>query len=140
MAPGVVGFDSAELVTGIYTQGIVHPTGYPTYLLLGKLFSYLPFGNSAYRINLMSAFFASLTVLLLYFVLQRLISRRLIALLGAVFFAASNYFWQMALVAEVYSLHTFFLALNLLLIIRWRQSGEWKNLSWSYLRERSYSI
>ena len=128
LAPGVVGFDSAELVTGVYTQGIVHPTGYPTYLLLGKLFSNLPFGNSAFRINLMSAFFASLSVVLLYFVLQRLLKDWKFAWLGALFFAFSNYFWQMALVAEVYTLHTFFLSLNLLWVLRWHQDGDFKNL------------
>ena len=31
--------------------GIAHPTGYPLYLLLGKLFSLLPFGSVAWRIN-----------------------------------------------------------------------------------------
>ena len=129
MAPGVVGFDSAELVTGVYTQGIVHPTGYPTYLMLGKLFSCLPFENSAFRINLMSAFFASLSVVLLYFVLLRLLKDWKLAWLGSLFFAFSNYFWQMALVAEVYTLHTFFLSLNLLWVLRWRQDGGNKNLS-----------
>ncbi|MBI9045473.1 MAG: DUF2723 domain-containing protein [Anaerolineaceae bacterium] len=128
LAPGVVGFDSAELITGIYTQGIVHPTGYPTYLILGRIFSFLPFGNSAFRINSMSAFFASLTVLLLYFILLHLLKNWKLAWLSAFLFAVSNYFWQMALVAEVYTLHTFFLSLNLFWVMRWREGGNFRNL------------
>jgi len=67
----VYGLDSAELAAGAYTLGIVHAPGYPLYLLLGKAFSYLPFGDIAYRLNLMSAFFGALTVGLIYLILER---------------------------------------------------------------------
>ena len=39
--------------------GVTHPTGYPTYLLLAHLFTYLPFGDSAYRVSLASAVFGA---------------------------------------------------------------------------------
>lgn len=123
-APGVYGFDSAELATGAYTLGIVHPPGYPLYLLLGKLFTYLPFGDVAYRLNLMSAVFAALTVYLLHRIIGALTGNRLVAWAGAVFFACSNYFWQMAVVAEVYTLHTFLLAACLWALIVWDESGQ----------------
>ena len=35
--------DSGELVTAAYYLGVAHPTGYPAYVLLGWLFSHLPF-------------------------------------------------------------------------------------------------
>ena len=76
LAPGVYGFDSAELATGVFTQGIVHPPGYPLYLLIGKLFTFLPVRDVAYRLNLMSAFFAALTVLLLYLVIKNIFGNR----------------------------------------------------------------
>jgi len=37
LCPGIYGFDSAELATGVYTQGIVHPPGFPLYMLIGKI-------------------------------------------------------------------------------------------------------
>ncbi|MCJ7548888.1 MAG: DUF2723 domain-containing protein, partial [Anaerolineae bacterium] len=40
--------------------GIAHPSGYPLYTLICKLFSWLPFGSVAWRINLSSAVFAAL--------------------------------------------------------------------------------
>jgi hypothetical protein len=56
------GIDSGELVTAMYVLGIPHPTGFPVYLVLGKLFTLLPIGDVAYRVNLMSVVFGDLTV------------------------------------------------------------------------------
>ena len=36
--------------------GVPHRFGYPLYIALSRLFGYLPVGDLAYRINLMSAF------------------------------------------------------------------------------------
>lgn len=59
LAPGLTwqhfGVDGGELVTASVTFGVPHPPGYPTYVLLGKLFSLLPIGTIAYRFNLFSA-------------------------------------------------------------------------------------
>ena len=123
LAPGVYGFDSAELATGVYTQGIIHPTGYPLYLLIGKLFTFIPVRDIAYRLNLMSAFFGAITVVMLYYVNILVINNRGIAWISAAIFGLSNYFWQMSLVAEVYTLHTALLAINLALILYWNKTG-----------------
>jgi hypothetical protein len=121
LAPGVTGLDSAELATGAFTLGIVHPTGYPLYLLLGKLFTLIPIRSVAYRLNLMSAVFAALTVWLLAHLVQRLTRRRWAAWLGAGALGFSTTFWGLAVVAEVYTLHTFLLALVLALLERWQR-------------------
>lgn len=123
LAPGVYGFDSAELATGVFTQGIVHPPGFPLYLLIGKLFTFLPFGDVAYRLNLMSAFFASLTAVLLYLTIANVLENRFAAWVATCLFAVSNYFWQMALIAEVYTPLTAFLAGDLLLLSLWCKTG-----------------
>ena len=48
--------DSGDLVTAVYVLGIPHPTGYPLYVLLGKLWSVLiPVGTVAWRMSLFSA-------------------------------------------------------------------------------------
>ncbi len=128
LAPGVYGFDSAELATGVFSQGVAHPPGYPLYLLIGKLFTFLPFGDVAYRLNLMSAVFASLTVVILYWTIENIIQHRFAAWCAAFLFAFSNYFWQMALVAEVYTPLTAFLAGDLLLVSLWRKHSLTKYL------------
>jgi hypothetical protein len=122
MAPGVVGLDSAELVTGAYTLGIVHPTGYPLYLLLGKLFTFLPIGSVAFRVNLLSATLAVLSVMLLSRLIYKITNSVLAGWAGGLFLAAGHTFWLMGTVAEVYTLHTSLLGLALLLLLRWRES------------------
>jgi hypothetical protein len=62
------GADGGDLITAAYTLGIAHPPGYPVYVVLGKLFTLLPIGDVAYRVNLMSAFFAAATIPLVYLV------------------------------------------------------------------------
>ena len=56
--------DSGELVTAVYLLGIPHPTGYPLYVLLGKLWTLvLPLGSIAWRMSLFSAAAAAATSL-----------------------------------------------------------------------------
>lgn len=124
LAPGVYGFDSAELATGVYSLGIIHPPGYPLYMFVGKLFTLLPVGSFAYRLNLMSAFFAALTIYFLFKVIFILSKKQWIAWVASAFLSFSIYFWQMAVVAEVYTLHTFFLALELFILLTWREKGD----------------
>ncbi len=74
--------------------GTGHPTGYPTYIMLGKLFTYLPFGDVAYRVNLMSAFFGAMTAALLFLMACKLGSRTLPAAGAALLLAFSATFWS----------------------------------------------
>lgn len=132
LAPSVVAIfdDSLEFQLVTYQLGIAHPTGYPLYTLLGKLFTLLPLGNVAYRVNLLSAVFGALTVALLYrLILQVVVPRagakislrqpawptHLGAVIAAALFGLGQVFWQQATVAEVYTLNAFFVALVLLL-------------------------
>jgi hypothetical protein len=97
--------------------GIAHPTGYPLFIGLGKLFSLLPLGSMAWRVNLMSAIFATITVWLIYRTIVLLTSDRLAAALAAIALAASPVFWSQAVVAEVYALNAVFVAAILLLTV-----------------------
>lgn len=54
-SPSVNSGDSGEFITTACTLGVAHSPGYPLYSLLGKIFSYIiPFGNKAFRVNLMN--------------------------------------------------------------------------------------
>jgi hypothetical protein len=55
-------YDPAMLQAEAYVLGIGHPSGYPTYMMLTHLFTYLPFGDVAYRVNLASAVYAAAAV------------------------------------------------------------------------------
>ncbi|MBU1345224.1 MAG: DUF2723 domain-containing protein [Proteobacteria bacterium] len=69
-----VGFhDSGDMITASWVLGLPHPTGYPLYTLLGKVFCIIiPIGNIAYRMNMESALFASLAVMMTYFITLKL--------------------------------------------------------------------
>ncbi len=62
LAPGVGFTDSGELTVAAHTLGIPHSPGFPLYVLLGWAFGHLPLGAVAWRLNLMSAFWAALAV------------------------------------------------------------------------------
>ncbi len=54
--PTMVDQDSGELVAAAHVLGIAHPTGYPLWTMLGRLFDLLPLGGtSAYRVAMLSA-------------------------------------------------------------------------------------
>lgn len=65
LAPTVTFEDSGELIAAAYTLGVPHQPGYPLFTIMGRVFTLLPFGNIAYRVNLMSAFLSALGAMFL---------------------------------------------------------------------------
>ena len=60
LAPNVTLEDSGELITAAAKFGVGHPPGYPLWTMSGFLLSHLlPFGNLAWRINLLCALFGA---------------------------------------------------------------------------------
>lgn len=119
LAPTIYNLDSAELSTAAATGGIVRATGYPLYLLLGRLWSVIPVGDVGYRLNLLSAVCGALTIFLSWHILARL-KVNVWARAGALgLLATAPYFWALSLIAEVYTLHTVLMAAVILLMLRW---------------------
>lgn len=133
------GADGGDLITAVAVQGVPHPTGYPTYTLLGKLFLLIPWGDQAFRLNVMSAVFAALACALLYLVVlstfrllgdsQPGLPERAAAGAAALALAFSPLFWSQALIVEVYTLNAFFIALVLYLMLRWMEEPSNTTLS-----------
>jgi hypothetical protein len=119
LAPGLLPGDSGELQTLSVLLGNTHPTGYPVYLLVGKLFTWLPVGDVAYRINLLSAVMAALTVVGVYLAGRLLVGHRLPALVGAIALAVSSTFWSQAVIAEVYTPGSALLVAILVCLLAW---------------------
>jgi hypothetical protein len=111
--------DGNELATVAYQLGLAHSTGYPLYTWLGKLFTFIPIGDVAHRVNLMSAVLAAGASALLYGILMTLTSRRLPSAFAALFFAFSLTLWSQAGIAEVYASNAFMVALTLFFLARW---------------------
>ena len=112
--------DSGELVAAVYVLGIPHPTGYPLYVLLGKLWTLLvPVGAIAYRMSLFSAACAALACAVLYRAARQLELPPPAALLSALLLAFAPSFWGEANVQRVYALNGLFVALATYTALRW---------------------
>ncbi len=103
--------DDGLFVLSSYFLGIEHPPGYPLFTLIGHLFSKLPVGEVAYRVHLASALFGALSGALAWLCARRLVPGRLPAYLAALALGLSPVFWSQAIIAEVYTLNTFFFLL-----------------------------
>ena len=125
LAPGLTwanrGADGGDLITAAATGGVAHPPGYPTYLILARLFQMLPWGNLAFRTNLMSAVFAVFTAVIVAdlsrrsFAAQKGIARWA-GFIAGLAFGLSQLFWSQAVITEVYTLNAFFVVLILWLM------------------------
>ena len=131
VSPTIDHGDSPEFADTAFTLGISHPAGFPTYNLLVKAITFVPLGSIAFRVNLASAIFACLTLVCLYwtgFLILRLLYPGADeagffwpSILPAGFLAVSFPFWLHSLIAEVYTLHAFFVCVMILLMVLWKQ-------------------
>jgi hypothetical protein len=100
--------DDSLFVLSSYFLGVEHPPGYPLFTLIGHLFTYLPFGSVAYRVHLASALFGALSGAAAWLCARSLIQGRLPAYVAAFGLGLSPVFWSQSIIAEVYTLNTFF--------------------------------
>lgn len=103
--------------------GIPHAPGYPLYVLLNRLFVSLPIKSVAFRANFMSLFFGLITLVIFYLILTELKTPFHLAFGTTLTFAFSLTFWTQNLVAEVYTLNSFFLAMIIYFVVKWLESG-----------------
>ena len=116
--------DAPESVAGVRTLGILHAPGYPSYVLLARLFgTVVPFGTWAFRVNLFSLVCASLTVGVVFRVVRRFGANRPGALVGALALATSASFWFNAGFAKYYAVTTLMLAGAVLAVLAWEEHG-----------------
>jgi hypothetical protein len=127
LSPTVLYLQSPKLLDAVMLQmqvtvlGIAHPTGYPTYLMLTHLFTYLPVGDPAYRANLASAVYAALAVVAVYWA-GLVLSRRVVAsAAGALAFGLGAALWSQAVIAEVYTLNALLVSVTIVILLHWRE-------------------
>jgi Protein O-mannosyl-transferase TMEM260-like len=114
--------DSPMLQAEVSVLGIGHPTGYPTYMMLTHLFTYLSPGDPAYGINVASAVYGVAAVLVVYLAGLRLCRRAVAAAAGALAFGLSGAFWGQAVISEVYTLEALLMAIVILALLVWRDT------------------
>jgi len=123
--------DSGELVAAAATLGIPHPSGYPLYVLLGKLWTMLvPLGSIAWRMSLLSAVAASLTCGLFFALVRRLGISSPAAAVSTLILAFGPSFWSQANIQRVYSLNALFVVAVSFAALEWYRS---RHIGWMML-------
>lgn len=139
VAPTTSYWDCGEFITSSYILGVPHPPGSPIYVLIGRLFTMLPFPEDiGLRVNLISVIVSALTVMFTYLVIVRLlrewrgipetVEQKVViytsGVIGALAFAFSDSFWFNAVEAEVYAFSMFFTAIVVWLILVWVEKAD----------------
>lgn len=143
MEPTASFWDPGEFIAASYKLQVPHPPGAPLFLLIGRLFSFLSFGDTAqvaYWINFSSVVLGAFTSLFLFWSIT-LIGRKLLlvneqeesttniillgaGLVGSLAYTFTDSAWFSAVEAEVYSMSSFFTAFVVWAMLRWEAMND----------------
>ena len=136
-APDVLPADAGEFQLVAARLGVAHPPGFPLYTLAGHAFvRLLPWGTPAYRLNLLCALLAAVTLVLVARATrlwaQRLQSTPALAaasgLAAALALGTATTFWAQATIANIRTPATLFVALMLYALSRFASAAERKDV------------
>ena len=127
-ARSIQGGDSGEFVTVASLGGVAHPSGYPLFGLLSRLFVLaIPFGTATFKVAALSALLAASTLAVLHRAVLRATGDVAAAAVAACGMGLSTLFWRWSVVPEVLSGSTLTAALVVLVCVRvalgWRGAG-----------------
>jgi hypothetical protein len=134
LAPSVTFFDSGEFLTASYALGSAHSPGYPLFLMYSKIFTWLPLGNIAFRINMGTAFSSSLACMSVYLLTIHLLKDERLTdneyltcfavkgagLAAALAFSVTPRLWLQSNHDKPYPLLAFITAIIFYLLLLWR--------------------
>ncbi len=125
-------WDCSEFIACAYKLQVPHAPGAPLFLMIGRLFSLLSFGDPmkvAFWINVNSALSSAGTVMFTFWSLIMLVRRiktnasdfslTITGVVGGLVIAFSDSFWFSAVEAETYAMATLFLAICFWAILKW---------------------
>jgi hypothetical protein len=122
-APGPLWQDSGMYQYRIWHNDIEGKLGlalsHPLYHIIGIGVKYIPLGEFAYRVNLISAIAAAFTIANLFLLLRLWLGKNLPAVLAAITLALSWTIWQFASIAEVYTLYSALLFAELIMLLQY---------------------
>jgi hypothetical protein len=114
------GSDGGDLLSAVLTLGIPHPTGYPTYTLLGKLFQLIPLSTPVFRAVLESLFPSALAAGLLtawmgYVIRSTALPTLAVSVLVGLCWGIAPILFSQAVIVEIHGLQ----ALVVVLVLWW---------------------
>jgi Protein O-mannosyl-transferase TMEM260-like len=153
--PSVSFWDCGEFTAAAYYLQVPHPPGTPFFIIIGRLFSMIPFvANIALRVNTISVLTSASSVFFLYLIIVKVIENYkgrtpknlsdalgtyIAAAIGALAFSFSDTFWFNGVEAEVYATSTFLFAAVTWMMMEWNERADAKD-SEKYLLMIAYLI
>jgi hypothetical protein len=138
--PSLSFWDCGEFAASSYLLQVPHPPGTPFFLLIGKVFSMIPFVSDIdLRINIVSILSSAFSVLFLYLIIVKVIlfyfkkelktlfdglTIYIPAAIGALSLCFSDTFWFNGVESEVYAFSTFFIAIVVWLMMLWNEKAD----------------
>lgn len=121
MLPGLGYWDTAELQTVAPILGTAHPTGFPTYVLLGWIANVLltPFGEPALRMNLFAALSVAVAAAVTVDLVRALTRSVPLGMMAGIGLALTGIVWDIGTHAEAHALHLALVAILFRLLVAW---------------------
>ncbi|HQT91255.1 MAG TPA: DUF2723 domain-containing protein, partial [Candidatus Kryptobacter bacterium] len=132
-------WDCGEFAATAFSMEVPHPPGAPLFTLLGRVAMMTPFvSDPGFRINLISALASALTIMFMYLIGVRVITRWKeyptelaqaltvfgASAIGALLFSVTDTFWFNAAESEVYALSMFFVSCVVWLGLVWYEKAD----------------
>jgi hypothetical protein len=110
--------DGGDFLAALLTHGVPHPTGYPTYMLLGQVFLLIPWGTPYFKVALLSIIStAGAAGLLFLWVASQLTNDRKsglwIGIASALAWGSAPLVFSQAVIVEVYGLQSLLILCDL---------------------------
>jgi len=123
LMPGVGYWDTGEFQTVLPIMGTAHPTGFPTYVLLGFIGNILltPIGEPAFRVTALSLLAVATAGGATVVLIRRLTGSAEIGIATGIAIALTPVVWLNATRADPHPIHLALVALLLVALVRWEQ-------------------
>jgi hypothetical protein len=124
LMPGLGFWDTAEFQTVLPVMGTAHPTGYPTYVLIGWFASVVlqPLGEAALRVNVLSAILVGIGCAVTVDLARRLSGSLALGIAAGLGIALTPIVWAIGTHADPHALHFALVAIILWLLVRWEDA------------------
>jgi hypothetical protein len=128
LMPGLGFWDTGEFQTVLPVMGTAHPTGYPTYVLIGWFASVVlqPLGEPALRTNVLSAILVAVGSGVTVDLARRLSGSLALGIAAGLGIALTPIVWAIGTHADPHALHFALVAIILWLLVRWEEARRGK--------------